>query len=895
MGYRYKFSVIMAVYNVEDYIVESIDSIINQDIGFQNVQLILVDDGTPDNSGAICDEYARKYDNIVVIHKENGGVSSARNAGLDAVEGQFVNFVDPDDLLTPNTLTAVYDFFTEHSDEVDIVSIPLIFFEGRKGNHALNFKYRKGTRVVDLTEEWFNPQLSLSSSFVKSEFFKNKNNRFDTRLIYAEDAQLIQKILAEKQALGLIREAKYMYRHRVSGGTSALQTAGLKVEWFLPCVKYFHLETINFYKNKMGYVPKFIQATLMYDFQWRLKRNVPDGLLTDEEKDEYFSIIKEVMSYIDNDVIMIQKQANSEIKVFAHMLKHDSQPDVFPDGENDLALAYDDEIFYHLSNCSANLQFIEMTHDRISIEGFVNMFNIDFDSFEVKICVNDELYDCEMSDYSSVMGLNTVILNRYRFVGQAPLKAKKNKVHIVVFINGVPIKLYNHMYGKFFPVSGVYKNAYFYNDKRILTKQRGMLNIDRCGKLKHLSKSLSFLREMWKKNKNGGRNAVKARILLKFYKLFKRKPIWIISDRTSKAGDNGEAFFRYMTENHPEIESYFVINEDCTDYNEMQKVGNVLVKDSFKHKLMLLMSEYIVSSHAEDYIFNPFYTYNHGYRDILSRKKYVFLQHGITKDDLSGWLRKYNKNIFGFITAAKPEYNSILEYDYDYDENQVWLTGFARFDRLYQDEKKQITVMPTWRKYIMGALDKKTGIWSIKDDFADTDFVKFYRELLNSKKLSDALEKYGYTLAFMPHPNLQPYLEYFAGNDKVEFLGQETNYRDIYAHSNLLITDYSSAVFDFAYMRKPVLYCHFDSEEFFGGGHSYEKGYFDYERDGFGEVEYTVESTVDRIIEYMENDCKVKDKYLERIDNFFAFNDKNNCQRIYEAMISKRTKATSDK
>ena len=192
----------------------------------------------------------------------------------------------------------------------------------------------------------------------------------------------------------------------------------------------------------------------------------------------------------------------------------------------------------------------------------------------------------------------------------------------------------------------------------------------------------------------------------------------------------------------------------------------------------------------------------------------------------------------------------------------------------------------------MGALDKKTGIWSIKDDFADTDFVKFYRELLNNKKLSDALEKYGYTLAFMPHPNIQPYLEYFAGNDKVQFLGQETNYRDIYAHSNLLITDYSSAVFDFAYMRKPVLYCHFDRDEFFGGGHSYEKGYFDYERDGFGEVEYTVESTVDRIIEYMENDCKVKDKYLDRIDNFFAFNDKNNCQRIYETMISKRTKAT---
>lgn len=890
MSYKYKFSVIMAVYNVEDYVAESIDSIINQDIGFENVQLILVEDGSPDNSGAICDEYAKKYSNIVVIHKENGGVSSARNAGLDVIEGQFVNFVDPDDLLTPNTLTDVYNFFMEYIDDVDIVSIPLYFFEGRKGNHALNFKYNKGTRLVDLTEDWFNPQLSLSSSFVKSKFFENGQNRFDTRLIYAEDAQLIQRFLCEKQTLGLIKECKYMYRQRVSGGSSALQTAGLKVEWFLPCVKYFHMETINYYKERLGYVPKFIQATLMYDLQWRLKRNVPDGLLSEEETQEYFNIVKEIMSYIDTDVITIQKQANSEIKVFAHTLKYGRQPDVIPDGDNDLALAYDGEIFYHLSNCSANLQFIKMSKDKVYIDGLVNMFNIDFDSFDVKLSVNNELYDTEVSEFSSVNGLNTVILNRRRFICEVPLKKRKNEIQVVVYINKVPIKLYNISYGKFAPVSGVYKKAYFYNDKRILTKERDRLHINSCGKLKHFFKSCRFLTEMWMRNKNGGRNAVKARIITKFMKLYKRKPIWLISDRASKAGDNGEALFRYMVENHPEIETYFVITDDCSDYKEMQKVGNVVVKESFKHKLMLLMSEYIISSHAEDYIFNPFYTYNHGYRDILAKKKYVFLQHGITKDDLSGWLNKHNKNIFGFITAAKPEYNSILEYDYKYDENQVWLTGFARFDRLYREEKKQITVMPTWRKYIMGTLDKKTGIWSIKDDFAETDFVKFYSSLLNSKKLSEALKKYGYTLAFMPHPNIQPYLDYFKGDCDVTFLGQETNYRDIYAYSNLIITDYSSAVFDFAYLRKPVLYCHFDHDQFFGGGHSYEKGYFDYERDGFGEVEYSVESTVDRIIEYMENDCKVKDKYLERIDNFFAFSDQNNCQRHYEMMIEKRNK-----
>ncbi len=81
--YKYKVSIVTAVYNVADYLTEMIESIIAQNIGFEYVQLILVDDGSQDSSGEICDQYAAQYpDNIVAIHKENGGVSSARNEGL---------------------------------------------------------------------------------------------------------------------------------------------------------------------------------------------------------------------------------------------------------------------------------------------------------------------------------------------------------------------------------------------------------------------------------------------------------------------------------------------------------------------------------------------------------------------------------------------------------------------------------------------------------------------------------------------------------------------------------------------------------------------------------------------------------------------------------------------
>ena len=80
------------------------------------------------------------------------------------------------------------------------------------------------------------------------------------------------------------------------------------------------------------------------------------------------------------------------------------------------------------------------------------------------------------------------------------------------------------------------------------------------------------------------------------------------------------------------------------------------------------------------------------------------------------------------------------------------------------------------------------------------------------------------------------------------------------------------------YLRKPVIYAHFDTNH-------YAEGYFDYEKDGFGEVEYNLEDTIERLIEYMENDCQLKEEYRHRIDTFFAFDDKNNSQRIYNKIM----------
>ena len=182
--YKYIFSVIMSVYNVDPYIKEAVNSILNQTIGLEKIQIIFVDDGSTDRSGILCDEYEKLYgDNILVIHKTNEGLSSARMEGLQYVQGKYVSFFDPDDVLDCNAFADIFRFFEEN--DVDVVSIPLVLFGERNGGHPLNYKYDRGTRVIYLNEEPNAVLLSCASAFYTREAVGLMD--FDRELVTAED------------------------------------------------------------------------------------------------------------------------------------------------------------------------------------------------------------------------------------------------------------------------------------------------------------------------------------------------------------------------------------------------------------------------------------------------------------------------------------------------------------------------------------------------------------------------------------------------------------------------------------------------------------------------------------------------------------------------------------
>lgn len=318
------FSIITAVYNTAEFLDDAILSVINQTVGIERIQLILVNDASTDNSLDICNKWAKRFDqDILVINQEvNQGVSAARNTGIKHAIGKYVSFLDSDDKYAPDVCEKVEQFFVNNEKEdVDIVALPIIFFDGETGPHLLNNKFTNGTRVINLDKEWNCAQNFVSSTFVRAEVLAK--HMFDQRMPLSEDLKFVQEIILRTHKLGVISDTEYLYRRRTTGQQSAIQTKETKRIWYTPTLKNGLMELADMAIKQGGSVPKYLQFLIMYELQWRISKyqlvGCPD--MTRSERKEYYSILQQLLSHVENDVIMVQQYISKDIKTYAKLLK----------------------------------------------------------------------------------------------------------------------------------------------------------------------------------------------------------------------------------------------------------------------------------------------------------------------------------------------------------------------------------------------------------------------------------------------------------------------------------------------------------------------------------------------------------------------------------------------
>lgn len=882
----FKIAVVMPAYNTEKYISKALDSLINQSLDFKkNIQVIIVNDASSDNTRQIAEKYQRSYPkNITLINNEsNQGPGYSRNVGLRQVNAEFVNFLDSDDYVSKHAFKKAYIFLKDHP-EIDMASIPIYYFGVRKGPHKLNYKFKK-TQIINLNEHPDHIQLSGPSSFFRFE--KLKNYQFNENLRVSEDPLLINQMLLENPNIGFIHGVKYHYRQNTLQN-SLIATSTSYKSYFTTRVDNYFIGIINYALNKYGKVPKFIQHLVMYDLQWIVEIRFIHKLLNKTEIDELYDKIFYILNHVDKDVIYKQLSIPIELKHHLSLLK-------------DYGTAYRLNKDKFQEDFKLNTVYIDhyefINKNQIYISGVLTNFIKDTKIHAVvdgKTLPTKELYFPQRLNYS----LNFDYGYNHSFEIILPVKPD---MKISFKTDNVNLNIdYNH-------TSRLSRTSKYRMSKDYLSIDGGnYIQITEKTFSKGIKLEYNVLKQILNEKKQGWRTGIVLRLMyFAAYYFFKNKHIWVFMDLPNQAEDNGYYLFKKAVKSDrlKHIKKYYVfsksmkryntftemenkymassrftkalkllsLEESNMEYKKLEKIGNILPNRSLKHRFYLLFADYIIASHPDNEIIYPFWG-NYPHLAGLAKSKTVFLQHGVTKDDISHWLNRYDKRIFLIVTVSEKERQSFLSPKYGYNEEFVQVLGFPRFDYLEKlEDRKQIVYMPSWRRQYDQLKE---------DEFVQTPYFKAINEVLNDKELLEFIKSKNYKLVFKPHRNILKFINAFNIPQEVQ-LGNDISYNEIFNHASLMITDYSSVAFDFAYLKKPLIYYHSDNDYHF----DVDKSYFKYDTMGFGPVCKTHDALKAEIINSIENKCQMEEKYIKRVDGFFKYIDKNNSERVIDAIL----------
>ncbi len=368
--------------------------------------------------------------------------------------------------------------------------------------------------------------------------------------------------------------------------------------------------------------------------------------------------------------------------------------------------------------------------------------------------------------------------------------------------------------------------------------------------------------------------------------LFRGREIWLVGERADTARDNGYHLFTHLRRDRPDVRAYYVLDRSSDRFDELSRLGNVVAHSSLRHRLLMVHATVLANAYSIKHMVPSQWPKQHYMRQLGWRTGAyrVYLKHGI--NDKTTDVRRRTGGYDLYLTASAAE-TAAIRHTSAYDR-QVVETGLPRFDALVPTPpSRTILFMPTWRRYLAPELfsaELLTKGATGEVPFDGSTYQRFVDGLLRSPRLHALLEQHDHRFELMPHYNL---MAQYAGaapvGDRVEILdGGASDIQDVMRRCDLFLTDYSSVHFDLAYLGTPLVYTHFDREEF-DAGHA-EPSWFDHERDGFGPVTHDVDSTIDAIEAYLVGDRKRPAVYEQRAQAAFTFHDRDNSRRAVAAI-----------
>jgi glycosyltransferase involved in cell wall biosynthesis len=890
MTARGVFSIVSAVYNAETYLDAFLESLTEQRYPFALLDIILVDDGSTDGSLAKIQDWQRRYpEQIRVLTGSNGGPGAARNRGLELARNPWVTFCDPDDVLDPGYLERVARFISlDRHDRAAAVTGRLIqFFEDTgetRDTHALAWKFLSGERIVDLDREPHYVHLSAGTVFLRTSVLSRSGLRFDERIRPTfEDAHLVVRYLnaCTRPTIGLVPEARYYYRQRASG-TSLAQSGWTSEHRYTSVLSHGYLALLKDLAEEHGHAPRWAQNTVLYDIMWyfladRAMRH-PVAALTDGQCRDFLTRLRQILAFIDVEAILdfAIVPVSLEIRTAMALYFKGRAPEAWyvdrpspESGASRYAYFYRGDAPVERYLDAAGDRLVPATSKRIAHEFFGEIFAwqriVHFPAAQRALCELDGV----LHEASPRPG---------------PPQARYLPKHVSADLRLEPLALEQVVVraARLIPAAGLRKRVQGRLRRLFQPAPGAAPDLSHFG----ISTVTSPGEQQQVADDRLKRRAANPDIRSRY------QDAWLVMDRPEHGFDNGEHFYRHVIVNHPEINAWFVLNRNSSDWDRLQEEGFRLVPyGSDELVLLALNAKYRISSDAALPSYFPIDRKRFG----GGSGRFVFLQHGVIWNDLSRWLN--DKRIDRFIVSTPAEYASLTADGsvYSVTEREVRLTGLARFDALHRRAALKssqgsaptiITVMPTWRMNVAEDMDRAAGPEERRAVLRGSVFYRQWTAFISDPRVLALLNRTGFRLAFFVHPSLAAALTEDELPEHVELHPQTgVSLHDLVLDSAAFITDYSSTAFDAAYVDRNVLYFQFDAATFLRGDHPARPGYFDYRRNGFGPVADSVEELI-RNLETLElNGFRAEDSYAQRAASTFAHRDAGNCARIFESVL----------